>query len=263
MKTVLLSFDIEEFDIPYEYGNAISLKEQIEVSRQGTEVILNILQESKAKATFFSTVVFASHASELIQRIVRDGHELASHGWFHSTFQDSHLAESKTELERLSGCSVTGFRRARMMPVNMEEIQKAGYLYNSSLNPVYLPGRYNNFFKPRTCFIQHSVMQVPASVTPFIRFPLFWLSFHNMPLALYKAACAYTLSYDSYLNIYFHPWEFTDLTSPGYGLPMFISRNSGAKMIDRFSNLIGWMKKKGYSFNTLHEFVEGKRNSSV
>jgi peptidoglycan/xylan/chitin deacetylase (PgdA/CDA1 family) len=258
MKKVLLSFDIEEFDMPLEYGMSLSFKEQIEVSAQGTKVILDILGENKLKATFFSTVVFASHAPELIQRIGNEGHELASHGYFHSRFQNSHLAESKTELERLSGLSITGFRRARMMPVDIQEIQHAGYLYDSSLNPVYLPGRYNNAFKSRTLFMEQSVMRVPASATPFMRLPLFWLSFHNLPLRIYKAACSYTINHDSYLNIYFHPWEFLDLTNPSYGLPKFISKNSGDKMIMRFSNLIRWMKAKGYLFNTLNEFVAYK-----
>ena len=261
MKKVLLSFDIEEFDMPLEYGMSLSFKEQIEVSAQGTNVILDILGEKKIKATFFSTVVFASHAPELIQRIRKEGHELASHGYFHSKFENNHLAESKTELERLSGLLVTGFRRARMMPVDIQEIQNAGYLYDSSINPVYLPGRYNNAFKPRTFYREQSVTRVPASATPFIRVPLFWLSFHNFPLGIYKAACSYTINYDSYLNIYFHPWEFTDLTNPAYGLPSFVSKNSGDKMISRFSDLIRWMKAKGYLFNTLNEFVASRMPS--
>jgi peptidoglycan/xylan/chitin deacetylase (PgdA/CDA1 family) len=199
--------------------------------------------------------VFAQHAVDLIHRIRVEGHEIASHGYFHSAFENRHLLESKIELERISGELVVGFRRARMMPVDSQELQNAGYLYNSSLNPVYLPGRYNNFFKPRTLFVTGSSVQVPASATPFIRFPLFWLSFHNIPLWLYKAACLSTISRDSYLNLYFHPWEFTDLTNPNYGLPKFISKNSGIKMIDRFSHLLAWMQKKGYAFNTIKEFV--------
>ena len=258
MKEVLLSFDIEEFDMPLEYGRSLSFKDQIKVSAEGTKIILDILHEHKIKATFFSTVMFAANAEELIRRIGNEGHELASHGYFHSAFQNSHLAESKTELEKLSGGIVKGFRRSRMMPVDIQEIQRAGYVYDSSLNPVYLPGRYNNFFKPRTLFKEESVVRVPASATPIVRFPLFWLSFHNLPLGLYKAACLLTMNYDSYLNIYFHPWEFTDLTDPGYGLPKFITKNSGDKMTRSFSNLIQWMKKKDYTFNTLHEFVASK-----
>jgi len=208
------------------------------------------------RATFFSTAVFAAHATELIHRITGEGHELASHGFYHSSFLPEHLATSKLELEKISGKEVKGFRIARMMPVNDQAIQQAGYLYNSSLNPTYLPGRYNNFFKPRTFFSTDQLNQIPASVTPLLRLPLFWLSFHNLPQWLYRAACRFTMSRDHYLNIYFHPWEFTDLTDPNLGLPSFFSRNSGTQMIQRFEFWIHWMKKRNYQFCSMIEFAE-------
>ncbi|WP_333818859.1 polysaccharide deacetylase family protein [Ohtaekwangia sp.] len=261
MKTVLLSFDIEEFDMPLEYSRNILFDQQIAVSTQGTRAILDILKQQQVPATFFSTVVFASHAKELIYRIREEGHELASHGYYHSAFENEHLLQSRLELEKLSGKAVTGFRMARMMPVDDRAIEQAGYQYNSSLNPVYLPGRYNNFFKPRTLFKTHSLVQLPASATPVMRFPLFWLSFHNLPLWLYKSACRRTMNRDQYLNIYFHPWEFTDLTHSEYGLPKFVSKNSGTRMIARFNELITWMKDQGYTFNTIAGFLAGRKQS--
>ncbi|HMG89069.1 MAG TPA: polysaccharide deacetylase family protein [Chryseolinea sp.] len=255
MKTVLLSFDLEEFDMPLEYGKTIDFSDQIKISAEGTSTILDILLHNNIKATFFSTVVFATHAGNLIKRIIDEGHELASHGYFHSTFEEKHLRESKTELERLSGRAIDGFRMARMMAVSDQAIQHAGYRYNSSLNPVYLPGRYNNFFKPRTRFMTDKLIQLPASATPIIRFPLFWLSFHNLPLWLYRAACVRTITSDGYLNTYFHPWEFTDLKDPAYGLPTFVAKNSGEEMAKRFVDLLGWMKGKDYSFSTIRDFL--------
>lgn len=256
MKKVLLSFDIEEFDTPLEYGKELPFNEQIKVSAEGTKIILDILQKNKIKATFFSTVIFARHATDIITRLINEGHELASHGFYHSQFKNDHFKESKIELERISGKPVVGFRMPRMMPTEPDAIQQAGYLYNSSLNPVYVPGRYNNFFKPRTVFQTNGIYNVPASATPIIRFPLFWLSFHNFPQWVYQLACTRTMNYDNYLNLYFHPWEFIDLTIKEYGLPSIISRNSGQKMIDRFGTLIRWMKSKGYSFITIKEFLE-------
>jgi peptidoglycan/xylan/chitin deacetylase (PgdA/CDA1 family) len=214
-----------------------------------------MLNEKQIPATFFSTVVFASHEPDLIARIANEGHELASHGYFHSTFKNEDLLASRIELERLSNKNVKGFRMPRMMPVDDRELEKAGYRYNSSLNPIFLPGRYNNFLKPRTIF--HSpdgTVQVPASATPFIRFPLFWLSFHNLPIWLYQAACRWTMKSDGYVNIYFHPWEFMDLENPKFGLPKFVSRNSGDKMIDRFFRLINWMREQDFTFTTMTEF---------
>lgn len=255
-KTVLLSFDIEEFDMPIEYGKTVSFDEQISISAKGTKIILEILKAHKINATFFSTVVFASNLPDLIHRIISEGHELASHGYFHSQFKNEHLLQSKIELEKISGKPVNGFRMARMMPVDNKAIQNAGYFYNSSMNPVYLPGRYNNFFQPRTVFVTDKVMQIPTSATPIIRFPLFWLSFHNLPQWLYRAACVRTIKNDHYLNIYFHPWEFIDLTPPKFGLPKFVSKNSGSKMIDRFNGWITWMKSREYHFNTISEFAQ-------
>ena len=56
---ILLSFDIEEFDMPLEYNGEISFEEQIDVSRMGLERILDLLKKYHVKATFFSTVIFA------------------------------------------------------------------------------------------------------------------------------------------------------------------------------------------------------------
>lgn len=53
---ILLSFDIEEFDMPLEYEGTIPFEEQLQVSRNGLQNILAILKHN-AKATFFSTVV--------------------------------------------------------------------------------------------------------------------------------------------------------------------------------------------------------------
>jgi peptidoglycan/xylan/chitin deacetylase (PgdA/CDA1 family) len=253
---VLLSFDIEEFDVPVEdYGVNVPFEEQIRISANGTLTILDILHEYQIKATFFSTVTFAVNAPQVIQRIVSEGHELASHGWFHSTFADKDLLASRNELTKISGIEVKGFRMARMMEVNDEAIREAGYVYNSSLNPVYLPGRYNNFGSPRTIFKEHGLVQLPASATPFLRVPLFWLSFHHLPLWYYKAACKRTMRRDGYLNIYFHPWEFTDISDPKLGLPWLIKKNSGADMISRFRRWVDWTKAERYSFDTLIGFV--------
>jgi peptidoglycan/xylan/chitin deacetylase (PgdA/CDA1 family) len=100
---ILLSFDIEEFDMPFEYNKDISFEKQIAISRTGTTTILDILKKHQIKATFFSTVVFAKEVPDLINRIIAEGHELASHTYYHSNFKVEHLKESKDALEELSG----------------------------------------------------------------------------------------------------------------------------------------------------------------
>lgn len=257
---VLLSFDIEEFDMAFEYGKTISFDEQINVSVTGTYVILDLLQKHQIKATFFCTATFAQHAPEVLERILGEGHELASHGYFHSSFKPEHLRASKLELEKLTGVEVTGYRMARMMPVDEVEVYKAGYIYNSSINPTWLPGRYNNLKVPRTYFNKSGVLQLPASVSPMFRFPLFWLSFHNLPLWLYKYLVKRTYQHDGYLNVYFHPWEFTDLRDQErYGFPGYVSRNSGKEMIERMDNFMSWINEKCYPTGTIKKFVSSLR----
>jgi hypothetical protein len=143
-----------------------------------------------------------------------------------------------------------------MQPVDETEIFKAGYVYNSSLNPTFIPGRYNHFNKPRTYFKQDGVWQLPASVSPLIRFPLFWLSFHNLPIWLYKFLCQTTLKKDGYLNLYFHPWEFTNMNDKErFGFPNYVSKNSGDTMVARLDNLISWMKKNEFTFNCTRDLI--------
>jgi peptidoglycan/xylan/chitin deacetylase (PgdA/CDA1 family) len=250
---VFLSFDIEEFDNPLPYSKTLSFDQQMEISKIGTVRILDLLLKKGVKATFFCTANFAINATGLIDRIIDEGHELASHGYFHATFEIKDLRDSKEVLERLSGTAVYGFRMANMMPVDASAIIDAGYRYNSSLNPTLLPGKYNNLNKPRRIYYEKILCQIPASVSPILRIPLFWLSLHNFPICIYKNMCVRAIKKDGYLNVYFHPWEFADLSAPGVKLPSYIVRNSGEALLKRLGEVIDYFSEKGYCFGTLKE----------
>jgi peptidoglycan/xylan/chitin deacetylase (PgdA/CDA1 family) len=253
---VLFSFDIEEFDMPFEYGKSISFEDQITISITGTTIILDLLAKYQIKATFFSTAVFASNAPLIIDRIKNEGHELASHTYYHSKFEEKDLLNSKLKLEELFGAEIYGFRMPRMMPVSDQAIENAGYIYNSSINPTFLPGRYNNLNVSRTYFKLGNVLQLPASVSPF-RIPLFWLSFHNFPIWFYKYLVKRAYQKDGYLNIYFHPWEFTELSNKEkFGFPDYVSKNSGQQMINRMDGFMKWINEKGYPNGTIYSFIK-------
>jgi len=49
---ILLSFDIEEFDMPLEYLGEISFDKQIEISKKGLENILRILKKYFFNSSF-------------------------------------------------------------------------------------------------------------------------------------------------------------------------------------------------------------------
>lgn len=160
-------------------------------------------------------------------------------------------------LEELTGQPVNGFRMARMMPVEEEEIHKAGYLYNSSLNPTCIPGRYNHLGQPRTYFMKDGVLQLPASVTPIVRFPLFWLAYHNLPASLYRKLALWTWKEDGYFLTYFHPWEFTSLSDrKELKLPFIMTNHSGCGMERRLDALIRFFKDKRAPFGTYTQFSQ-------
>nr|WP_297164580.1 polysaccharide deacetylase family protein [uncultured Dysgonomonas sp.] len=256
---ILLSFDIEEFEMPKEYGDPIPFTDQIQISKEGTTKILDLLKKHNIIATFYTTANFAQNAQDIVTRIVSEGHELASHGLYHDHFKPEHLKQSKEILEQIGNTSVKGYRMARMMPVPEEEVYNAGYIYNSSINPTYLPGRYNKLNEPRTYFMREGVWQIPASVTPLIRFPLFWISFHNLPLSLYCALAGRTLKKDGYLNVYFHPWEFMPIGPKSkYNFPFYVTKNTDQKMIDRLGKFIEWALKKGHKFEHTYKLIEDK-----
>lgn len=257
---VLLSFDIEEFDMPLEYKGTIPFEEQLAVSQGGLTKILDLLKKHQVQATFFSTVVFAENSKPLIERLLSEGHELASHTWCHSKFEEADLKKSREQLSQLFNVEVKGLRMPRMQPVSKMAVSDAGYQYNSSINPTFLPGRYNNLKVSRTYFKEHDVWQIPASVSYF-RVPLFWLSFHNFPSNFYRWLCRYAMKKDGYLNLYFHPWEFMDIIKSAYQLPAFTTKNTGDAMVRRFDELITYFKNQGYDFGTFSTFVKQKIES--
>ncbi|WP_462351836.1 polysaccharide deacetylase family protein [Capnocytophaga leadbetteri] len=251
---IYLSFDIEEFDMPKEYGYDIAFERQIAISREGLTAILDLLKKHQMRATFFSTVVFAQQVPDLINRLIEEGHELASHTYYHSDFENEHLKRSKEALEQQFGVPVEGLRMPRMLEVSAEEVKKAGYRYNSSVNPTFLPGRYNKLHVPKRFFNENGLWQIPAAVSWF-RFPLFWLSFHNLPLCLYRFLLKRSVKSIGYAALYFHPWEFTDLHQKEFNFPAYVMRNSGEKMIARFDSLLTFIKQEGWKTGLYKEMI--------
>jgi hypothetical protein len=251
---VLLSFDVEEFDMPLEYNFSITAEEQMIVGKKGLDAIDPILIDPAIAATLFTTANFAMHYPDEIKQLSAQ-HEIASHTFYHSDFKDEHLLSSKNKLEEITGRPVTGLRMPRMRKVSMQEVKQAGYTYDSSINPTWLPGRYNNLHLPRTIYTDEGMLRVPASVSPLIRIPLFWLSFKNLPYSVFKMLTLQTLQKDGYVCLYFHPWEFTDIES--YGLPGFTKKLNGEPLLKKLNRLIHDLKKEA-EFITMDQFVKQK-----
>ena len=249
---IILTFDVEEFDMPLEYNQTISVAEQMHIGKLGLDAITPILLQPDIACTLFTTANFAQHYPESIATLAQTN-EIASHTFYHSSFEEKDLLLSKIALEKIIGQPIFGLRMPRMRAVAMQAVIDAGYSYDSSINPTYLPGRYNNFHLPRKKYVDAGMVRFPVSVTPNLRIPLFWLSFKNFPYFLFKKLAIQTLKKDGYLSLYFHPWEFTDISH--IQIPIFTKRHAGTVLLNRLQQLITDLKNEG-SFCTMHQYLQ-------
>lgn len=250
---VLLSFDVEEFDLPREHGGEISVENGARVSGEGLRKILELLNDNQVKATFFCTVNFAREQTELIQRMIEDGHEIAGHGVDHFRPAKNDAKDCKQYLDKKFRVNVVGWRQPRMQKIDYDKLSEWGYLYDSSVNPAFIPGRYNNLRVSRKPYMINKIKEIPTSVATFVRVPLFWLAMHWFPTNVYIRMAKMSIRATGYFATYFHPWEFANLKEYRE-VPAYIKCNSGDKLIVRLDGMIKGLKKAGCKFETYGDF---------
>lgn len=248
---VFLTFDVEEFDMPLEYHQNIAVEEQMQIGNAGLQAITPLLNENFITTTLFTTANFAQHFPKEIKQLSLK-HEIASHTFYHSSFKNEDLLLSKQKLEEITGKNIVGLRMPRLRKVDLDEVKNAGYKYDSSINPTYLPGRYNNTHLPKIIYTENGLIRVPTAVTPNCRIPLFWLAFKNAPYFLYKKWALQTLKKYGYLSLYFHPWEFTEISK--YHLPKYTKNPCGARLLDKLYLLINDLKQEA-DFNSIEQYL--------
>jgi peptidoglycan/xylan/chitin deacetylase (PgdA/CDA1 family) len=249
---VLMSFDVEEFDMPLEYHYPIALQEQFEIGKKGLDALLPLLSNPLMRTTLFTTGRFAEAYPAAIQSLCGQ-HEIASHTYNHSLFQEQDLLYSKQVLEKIVSKPVHGLRMPRMRMRSAQQTLNAGYCYDASVHPTWIPGNYNNLHLPRTFYYEDALLRIPASVSPNLRIPLFWLSFKNFPYSYYVHLAKKTLLKDGYLSLYFHPWEFTNVKD--FGIPKFTSRLCGPLLVERLEQLAQMLFNEA-EFIHMMEFAE-------
>jgi polysaccharide deacetylase family protein (PEP-CTERM system associated) len=116
---------------------------------RSTHQVMDVLSENNTKATFFTLGNVAEKFPELIQRMVKEGHEVASHGYSHQniysmspTQMREEISKSVKILEDAGGEKVIGFRapnfsiREHLFRPFCEALQESGIRYDSSLFPM-------------------------------------------------------------------------------------------------------------------------------
>ena len=147
--------DVEEYFnfLGYERSVARSTWDSLESRVEGSvDELLAGLSDVGSTGTFFTLGWIAERHPEMMRRIAREGHEVASHGYSHrrvaeltpNEFRDE-VRTTKALLEDLVGSRVTGYRAPHFSIIAgcewaLDILIEEGYQYDSSLFPIRRPG---------------------------------------------------------------------------------------------------------------------------
>ncbi len=166
----------------------------------GLPRLLDLLQRRDVPATFFTTGEVAERSPDVVQRIVRDGHELASHGMTHRPFTTLDRDTARDEIGRSAAVlrrfgEVTSFRAPYLQfpAAYLPMLAHAGFTLDSSqakYKLAYYRDRDRAMDKPA---------RVPASATSSVL---------RLPGAI---RTTYLRLLANPIVLFVHPWEFVDL----------------------------------------------------
>jgi len=204
---------------------------------RNTHELLDLLGEVGAKSTFFVLGWIARRYPRLVQRIVEEGHELASHTDLHKQLWSlsredvaGELARSRDSLEQVGGTRVFGVRAPNFSISDqvLECIAEAGYWYDSSFFALRAHGHYGRLsadVDPDAAVteVRPGLLELPMSRLRIGRAALPWSGgayFRLLPYGLFRRGVARRLSRESWFMFYLHPWELDAHESPPAGMPL-------------------------------------------
>jgi polysaccharide deacetylase family protein (PEP-CTERM system associated) len=186
--------------------------------------ILDLFATHGVRGTFFTLGWVAERFPNLVKRIVKEGHEIASHGWEHVRVNTQTPEAFAQDVERtrkllqdLSGEPVLGYRAASYSigaseSWAWEKLAEAGHRYSSSIVPIRhdlygIPGA------PRFVFdaVDNRLMEIPITTVSLAGRNINcggggW--FRLFPYAFSRWAMSHVNNVDGQAGIfYFHPWE--------------------------------------------------------
>jgi len=145
----LLSVDVEDYYHEVPGGEDVFLRDGLPSNlARNTDRLLDLFAERDIHATFFVLSCAAPRLVQQLDRMVEEGHEVASHGYAHGRatwmrpedFRED-IRRAKGTLEDLIGQEVRGYRAPYFAVTEqslwaLDEIHDAGFAYDSSVCPV-------------------------------------------------------------------------------------------------------------------------------
>ncbi|MHA7816397.1 MAG: XrtA system polysaccharide deacetylase [Pseudohaliea sp.] len=263
-----MTVDVEDYFQVSAFEQAVHRAEwdrlELRVERN-VDRILALFDEHGVKATFFTLGWVAERCPAMVQRIVAEGHELASHGWEHvrvvnqspEGFRED-AGRTKAFLEDLGGCAVNGYRAASYSigAQNLwahDVLADLGYRYSSSIAPLR-HDLYGMPEAPRFAFLTAGgrLTEIPVTTITVAGRRLNcggggW--FRLFPYAFSRWALRQVNENDrESAHFYFHPWEI-DASQP---------RTAGLSRKARFRHYLNLARTEPRLRRLLRDFSWGR-----
>lgn len=233
---ICLSIDMEQDCPPF-----LSTYRGVE---EGTPLFLKLLREENIPATFFTTGDVAQRYPELMQQIVDQGHELASHGYSHKRFDAMTETEAEDEIVKSLEILKKFYPVVSFRAPNLEFPEK--FLPLLEKNGIRLDSSTAHYKFTHRDRIQNSIhsgiKQFPASVTSSVlRLP--FLLRHYFFWKMKKPAV-----------LFVHPWEFVDFRKSNLRLDCRF--RTGTQALDFLRKNILYFKAKKHRFLRMKELIQ-------
>ncbi|HZS40766.1 MAG TPA: polysaccharide deacetylase family protein [Polyangia bacterium] len=209
---------------------------------EGMPRLLALLAEENVRGTFFTTGDVARRYPGVVRALVAAGHELGCHGDTHRRFSDLDEHEARREIEDASRtlrehAEVHSFRApnldfpSRYLPI----LKRAQFRFDSSEGR-HKPG---SFFKAPT--VEGGLVRIPASTAP---------SVVRLPRLIRERVLARMASP---VVLFFHPWEFVDLTRAP--IPLDCRFRTGEPALADLRAAIRFFASRGATFSRLDDLA--------
>ena len=242
--------------------------------KASTNALLQLFERHQIACTFFVLGWLAERYPELIQQIVSNGHEIASHGYSHKLCTElspeelrEDLQKSRRLLQEISGQPVSGYRAPSFSVTSdlIDLLAKTGYTYDSSYNSFSMNSRYGRlegaWNKTSTGLLQAanglyeiavSNLEIAGKIFPWGGGGYFRL----YPSFVFTKGAQSIISWQNYYMFYCHPWEFdagqprVKGLRPDFRFRHYVGIAGNLKKMDAFLT-----KFSEYNFKTCSEFI--------
>jgi peptidoglycan/xylan/chitin deacetylase (PgdA/CDA1 family) len=224
----------------------------------GVTILLEEFKKRKVKATFFVPGEMAQRHPKKVAEIVEAGHEVGSHGFYHTreecllskTKQKALIEETTLLIEKATGIRPLGFRAPclRANTTTLQVLSELGYFYDSSFLPMLLPGAYGSFsFKLKPYYPlpwTNDILEIPVSTNPFVPLPFSgsWLRNLGSTWAKFSSRLLFNLNYP--VSFYIHPRDVLDLPVT-LGVPWHVYHNTGKNCVEILDNFLRHFNQMG------------------